>query len=315
MKNKSFAAFAAAGFYATVFALNTPAHAADVTIYKSPAVSETNLRIELATGLSAEKHHDSDLAALASASLATPIDERFGFQFDLLGQHNSGRGFGGAEMQFFARDPSSYLFGITVGGSIEKAAALGFAGPMAEFYKDKFTLEAEGGLLFSHLHGIGNTHGYYVSLDLGYYATDDLRLTAGVKSMAGLESGHLGFEWQLPQDKFDLPLSLTGDVEVNEHKTATATLGVKLYLHNEDNRTLITRHRKDIVKIRNFDASGFLAKARSQKLAAAAKSCPVTAKTCDAHAAAMSTGHATFTASFEAASCVCVIVPPKFNEF
>jgi hypothetical protein len=85
---------------------------------------------------------------------------------------------------------------------------------------------------------------------VGFYATDNFRLTAGASSIAGFNAGHVGAEWLL-QDT-GLPISLKTNAQFGEDHYYNITAGISIYFGGED-KSLIRRHREDDPRNRVLD--------------------------------------------------------------
>lgn len=68
--------------------------------------------------------------------------------------------------------------------------------------------------------------------------------------MLGYESLSLGAEYQLTS--LDLPMSLTADARFGEDGAITAMSGLRFHVGGEP-KSLIHRHREDLVRDRGFD--------------------------------------------------------------
>jgi hypothetical protein len=230
--------------------------AADVEIQdaiSNAAVSAPNGKIELGGGWSDIDVIGSDEELYGAASISLPVGESFGFQGDLnVGRSFGETGFGGAG-HLFTRDPNSYLFGAIGGYSDLGPASALFGGAEAEFYLNNVSVELAGGIMNIDPDTGGSVNRMFAMADLGLYATDNLRLSIGARSVAKFESANIGAEWM-----FDgMPLSLKANGSVGEDGYKAATVGLSFYFGgNDSNKSLIRRHREDDPRNRALDIFG-----------------------------------------------------------
>ena len=221
-----------------------------------PAVSAPNGKFELYGGFT----NPGNAAFRAAGSVSLPVGHSYGVQIDAAVQ-GSGAGFlyGGA-MHGFTRDPDSYLLGLTGAVVRGPSGILGIVGVEGELYLDRVSLEGWAGIgglnyddpLLTDLTGI------FVFADAAYYLTDDFRLSIGGTHLLGVNSLHLGAEYQVRD--FQMPFSLTGDVRVAHTGAYSVMGGIKGYF-GEPGKSLIDRHRQDDPPNRAlslFSASGSL---------------------------------------------------------
>jgi hypothetical protein len=207
-----------------------------------PAVSDINGKIEFYGGFT----NPGPLSFRALGSLSIPVGNDFGVQLD-GGIHvsPSGNAFGGA-IHAFTRDPSSHLIGVTGAVVRGPAGILGVVGVEGEAYLDRVSIEAwagVGGLNYDDPM-LADLVGPFAIVDVGYYATDDWRLTAGASYLLGEAGIHLGSEYLLRN--FDWPVSLTADFRATNSGAYSIMGGVKGYFGGDDsNKSLIDRHRQD----------------------------------------------------------------------
>jgi hypothetical protein len=206
-----------------------------------PAVSGPNGKYEIYLGPT----NPGPLSFRAAGSFSLPVGDRFGLQFDGAVQ-GSGAGtlFGGA-VHAFTRDPNSYLLGLTGAVVRGPAGTLGVIGVEGELYLDRVSLEAwagVGGLNYDDP-ALADLTGLFAFADAGYYVTDDFRLTLGATHLLGINSLHLGAEYQVRD--FQVPFSITGDVRVAHTGAYTVMAGIKGYFGGDPAKSLIARHRQD----------------------------------------------------------------------
>jgi hypothetical protein len=217
---------------------------------QEPAVSSVNGKIELGGGVSSK----TGGAYRIGGSVAAPLGDAFGIQGDLSLQNLGGLSGAGA-IHLFTRDPESYLLGATAGVVRSGTATLSALGPEAELYLGRFSIEAWAGVAnldYDALAAVDKT-GIFAMADIGFYATDDLRLSVGGSSVLGYEALNLGLEYQVIS--FETPLSVTADARFGEDGNITAMAGLKFYFGAGD-KPLIDRHRQDDPPDRGMDLFG-----------------------------------------------------------
>jgi hypothetical protein len=216
-----------------------------------PAVSGLNGKVEFGVGFVDLDGLDSDEVFRGGASLSFPVGDMFGIQADIaVVDAFSETGVGGT-LHAFTRDPSSYLLGGIVGFADFGSADSLYAGPEAELYLDNISIEAVAGVM--DLGGSASGTEFFAIGDLALYATDNLRLSVGVRSVANFESGHAGLEWFMSD--IGLPASFTLDGRLGEDGFSSVTAGFSVYFGGED-KSLIRRHREDDPKNRSVDIFG-----------------------------------------------------------
>lgn len=176
-------------------------------------------------------------------SLALPLGDQWGLQGDVT---LSTGGFGSsAAVHLFTRDPDTQLLGATFGFASLPGATVFAAGPEAEFYYGRFSMEAWGGIAHTNYSdpATPDRTGAFAFGDLAYYPDDDWRLDAGLSWLAGNLSAHAGSEYLLRD--FPQPTALTFDARLSSDGSFGATAGVKIYLSGDDGKSLIARHRQD----------------------------------------------------------------------
>lgn len=229
------------------------AFAADIMDSPLPAVSAVNGKVEFGGGFADLQNTDSDPLFYGAGTLSIPLGTTFGFQADVAATHMFGDTGIGTTGHLFTRDPNSYLLGVIGGfGDAGDANAL-WAGGEAELYMNNISFELAGGYMNVDPNGAPSKDKAFVMGDLGFYATDNFRLSLGASSVAGFESVHGGFEYLLA----DMPLSLKADLRVGEDNFVAAKAGLSFYFGgNEANKSLIRRHREDDPRNRVLDIFG-----------------------------------------------------------
>jgi hypothetical protein len=152
---------------ATLFGLGTAAGVA-----ADPAVNQSNLKF---TGLGGQVSGDQSWTGVVA--LTSPIGQEWGLQLEGgVSDVNSDTQVGAAA-HLFTRDPDSHLLGVFVAHTSENDFNLDATriGAEAEIYLQQVTVLAKAGYQFSE--DIGDTA--FANLDVRWYATDNLALTAG----------------------------------------------------------------------------------------------------------------------------------------
>lgn len=235
------------------------AQAADLLLSPEPiaqqdvplAVSAVNGKLELDLG-----SLNATGAFRAAGSLSIPVGDRFGIQGDLMVTTSGATGtvFAGA-IHAFTRDPSSYLLGVTAAAVVAPGATLAGVGVEGELYLDRVSLEGWAGLAGVHYNSPppGDATGLFAFGDIAYYPTDDWRLVAGGSYVLGQSALHVGTEYLL-RDQVSMPLSISADARISGSGNYVATIGLKGYFGgNDDNKSLIDRHRQDDPRNRAVD--------------------------------------------------------------
>ena len=207
-----------------------------------PAVSGLNGKIEFDAG--ALSLPAPGFMARAAGTLTVPVGERFGLQADVSLSSAPGFIVSGA-VHAFMRDPASYLIGGTLGFVRSPGAMIVAAGPEAELYLDRWTLEAWGGLAVATPTapaGPARTRPFAM-VGLGYYITDNWRFSLGASSLDGYTAVQVGSEYLF--DNFDLPVALTSELRVGQDGAVRGMIGLRGYLGANPSKSLIARHRED----------------------------------------------------------------------
>lgn len=227
--------------------------AADFGKTSLPAVSAVNGKIEAGGGFVDLDDYSSDELFYGAASLSIPLGESFGAQVDVnVGHAFDETGAGGA-LHLFTRDPHSYLAGLVGGYGDVGYAKYGWAGGEAELYLDRVSLEFAAGYLNVNPDSGSSDDEFFGFADAALYATDDLRLSVGVASVAKFETANIAAEYLFSS----MPVSLKLKGEVGEDGYAAATAGVSFYFGGDEaNKSLIRRHREDDPRNRALDIFG-----------------------------------------------------------
>jgi hypothetical protein len=204
-----------------------------------PAVSGPNGKLEFDAG--ALSLPTPTFVTRAAGTLTLPVGTSFGLQFDANIGVLPGFSSGGA-VHLFTRDPASYLIGGALGIIQMPGALVAAAGPEAELYFDRWTLEAWAGVSYAHPAATPDRLAPFVMTTLAYYPSEQLRLSIGLSSLDGYNALHLGTEYQFTTTP--MPLALLAAARIGQDGAILATLGLKAYLGPPD-KSLIRRHRED----------------------------------------------------------------------
>lgn len=225
-------------------AWGTSIHAADIESPAAlPAVSALNGKIELGAGWAEIDEFGEDELFRGGASLSLPVGDMFGLQADVGVVDVFGETAAGGNLHAFTRDPESHLLGAFGGFADVGNGDIWFAGPEAELYLENFSVEMVAGYMKVDLDGESASDEFFAVGDIGFYATENLRLTAGARSVAGFESGRLAMEW-LMTGAVGMPASFTLEGRAGEDGLASISAGFSLYFGPEE-KSLIRRHRED----------------------------------------------------------------------
>lgn len=251
----SFVKITAAFWLASVSAVSFAVAADTETNFGPRAVSAPNGKIEAGLGIIDFNNLSSDELVSGGAAISIPVGDDFGFQADFSAVNSYGTTAIVGTGHAFTRDPNSYLLGAIAGAADIGSVNAKFIGPEVELYLDNISLEAIGGYMNLDSAGTPSVDRMFVVGTMGYYATENLRLTLGASSVAKFESGRLGFEW-LASD-LGLPAALKGDLRFGEDNFVSAEVGLAFYFGgNEQGKSLKRRHREDDPAIRSFDIFG-----------------------------------------------------------
>lgn len=218
---------------------------------QGPAVSAANGKFEFDAG-ALNGPATGGFMFRAAGAFTFPVTDMFGIQADITATNDAGGlGFGGA-LHAFTRDPENYLLGATAGAYRVNGALLLAAGPEAELYLDRVSLEAWGGLagLTYDNPAIAGRAGAFLLADVGFYPTDDFRVSAGIGTVVGHNSLHLDAEYLFHNAK--LPFSVAADVRFGQDGSIAATIGLRGFIGGRD-KSLIARHRQDDPPSRGAD--------------------------------------------------------------
>ena len=157
----------------------------------------------------------------------------------------------GGVLHAFTRDPNSYLLGVTGGYFNGGDSNVWAAGPEAEFYAGRLSLEAWGGYAKINVNGFAATDQGFIFADAGYYPVDDLRLNIGATVLGDARFLRAGLDYQVSDG---ISTSLTGKIGDDQYVSVKA--GLTFYFGGEGNKSLIRRHREDDPRNRLVDFDG-----------------------------------------------------------
>lgn len=193
----------------------------------------------------------------AQGAISVPISQRFGFQADGFGMWTSGDLVAGGAGHLFWRDPSVGLLGVYGGGA--RNDLLDFytirAGIEGEAYLGPISIEAVLGWEGLEFDAGGDDDNIFALADLAFYATDDLRLSAGYRHWNDIHMAAFGAEYQLPMQWGGNGAALFAEGRVGENDYVAIWGGFRVYLGPEP-KTLIRRHREDDPRVRGEDQAG-----------------------------------------------------------
>lgn len=211
---------------------------------EGPAVASPNGKIDLSAGAG----KDGGIVRIGG-SLALPLGDAFGVQAD-LSLHNYDVLTGTGALHLFTRDPDNYLAGVTAGIVRTDVSTLSAIGVEGELYLDRVSIEGWAG--YARLDYVDpaaiDKDGVFALADVGYYATDDLRLSLGASYVLGYKSISVGLEYQFT----DTPFSTTLEARVGDDGDYSVMGGLRFAFGGEQ-KTLIERHRQDDPPDRGFD--------------------------------------------------------------
>ena len=239
--------------FAFALLMTLPAWSADVVAPDLCAVSGVNGKLAFEGGAWDANGFNNEELIQGVGSLSMPLGCMFGLQLDAgageFGDANS-VGVGG---HLFMRDPNSYLFGVhaTYEDWSFDAPALDVTswkvGAEGELYLGNISLEAWAGVEDTNR----TSTDFFGKFTAAIYATDDLRLSAGIRHASDFTSGVIGAEWQVP----DTPLSFTAEGQLGEDDFRSVAIGAKFYFGGTQ-KSLIDRHRQDDPEDGLFDFLG-----------------------------------------------------------
>lgn len=211
----------------------------------APAVSDLNGKLAVMGGYSDTDTQNEDLAGIVAGSLTTPLGHSFGFQADGAIGSDDGDFISGVGGHLFWRDPSQALVGAIAsfsrkdvsGGNDLEAIRLGAE---TEIYLDQFTVAARAGEQFGH----NVDDGFFGSVNVSWYATDDFRLRAGVSNDPIIDTTVDGDLEYRPGYEAIPGLAYFADTSFGDDSYVRAAIGVRFYF-GDPGKSLKERHRLD----------------------------------------------------------------------
>lgn len=238
----------------------------DVPIFEEgtkPAVSGINGKLDLGYNYidfnNVPGYFD---APYAIGTISFPVGHSFGVQIDAGYARYSSSVFagslsiGGGAVHAFWRNPDVALAGIyahyvdlSVAGV---SAGIWRLGAEAEIYLDRVSIEAFAGADLLNA-PIGNQEFFMGDIYAAFYATDNIRLQAGVVHSFNNTVARIGGEAMLPFGANNVSLYANGSFGSG---IDSVHAGLRIYF-GESGKSLIDRHRQDDPKTRLTDFFGF----------------------------------------------------------
>jgi len=226
------------GVLAAVLGLNVAG--AGVAMADGPAVSASNAKASVNIGAISGEFAGGVEGSFAAAPLADY--SRFGVQADAILGAACGDANWGLGGHAFWRDPDQGMVGVMASFSGLDGNQAGRIGVEGEIYLGDFSVLARGGYLFGDSMV---SSGGFGRLDLRWYATDDLAVTAGGEVVAGDGVGRGRVEYQPGFAGFE-GLSIFADAGGGSNNYYEVLAGVRFYFG--ETKSLKDRHRKDSVE-------------------------------------------------------------------
>ncbi|MEM8688704.1 MAG: hypothetical protein AAGF81_15335 [Pseudomonadota bacterium] len=232
-----------AGGMVCAVVLSVPALAADEgSLPHACAVSTFNGKFEGAGGYFEDDGSGADGRGHGALSFTMPLGCELGFQLDTAFGTLGGREAGGVGAHLFTRDPSRYLFGayasysaidnFTTTNDIFRVGAEG------EFYLEQFSFEGVAGYEDADF----GSKDWFGQFTAAFYATDNVRVSAGYRHFLSVDAGVASVEWQ-PQG-LGVPVSLFVEGQVGSNSYASVFGGFRFHFGAGD-KSLKRRHRED----------------------------------------------------------------------
>lgn len=239
---KRLAPFAGGMACAVVFSVPALAVNDDYTPSTACAVSALNGKFEGAGGYFEDNGSSPDGRGHGALSLTMPLGCELGFQLDGAFGTLGGQEAGGVGVHLFTRDPARYLFGAFASYSAIDNFTLTNdifrVGGEGEFYLGQFSFE---GLVGYEDADIGSDD-WFGQFTAAFYATDNIRLSAGYRHFLSTDAGIASIEWQ--PDGLGLPVSLFVEGQVGSNDYASVFGGFRFHFGAGD-KSLKRRHRED----------------------------------------------------------------------
>ena len=215
-----------------------------------PAVSGPNGKLSVEGGSSVD-----DGEGVATGSFAMPLAPWLGLQADGAVGTFDDEILGGGALHLFTRDPSSCLLGVYGSYHTWDQINIWRAALEGELYVGRVTLEGLGGYetldapeLVDGLNvlTIDDNH-FFGQADAAYYITDDFKLNIGYRYINEASFGAAGAEYLIRG--FEVPMSLFARGDFGDENITNVTGGLRIYLSDDPQRSLIDRHRRDDPKV------------------------------------------------------------------
>ena len=212
-----------------------------------PAVSGPNGKFAVEGGGGADEGE-----GIATGSFALPIGHDFGMQADGVVGSFDDELLGGGALHLFTRDPSRYLFGVYGSYHTWDRINIWRAALEGELYIGPVTLEGIAGYesldvpSFANGPSLDDNH-LFGQADAGYYITDDFKIYAGYRYINERSFGAAGTEYLIRG--LEVPVALFARGDFGDEFVQNITGGVRIYLSDDPDKSLIDRHRKDDPKV------------------------------------------------------------------
>jgi len=211
-----------------------------------PAVSGPNGKVSVEGG-----SFDDEGAGIALGSFALPLGHSFGAQADGAIGTIDGETMGGGGLHLFTRDPSSYLLGVYGSYHTWDSIDIWRLAGEAEAYLGRFTLSGLAGYESVDVPSLSDglevltpdDKHFFGQFDASYYVTDDFKVSAGYRYLNEASFGSAGAEYLFRG--YEVPMSLFARGYYGDGDYTSITGGLKIYLSDDPQRSLIDRNRRD----------------------------------------------------------------------
>lgn len=211
-----------------------------------PAVSGLNGKLSLEGG-----RWDDEAGGVALGSLAMPVGPRLGFQLDGTLGLMADDVLGGVGAHFFTRNPERYLLGVFSSYHTWNSVGIWRVAAEGELYVNRFSISGLAGFegvdtpdMIRGLEVIdADKSGFFGHVDLGFYLTDNFKLSGGYRFQDDVSFAGAGVEYLLRTSGAPISLFARGNFGNADHTSFTG--GFKIYLGSGPDKSLIDRHRKD----------------------------------------------------------------------
>lgn len=214
--------------------------------FAGPAVDGVNTKFSFEGG-----DYDNNEEFTALGSLTTPLGSKYGLQIDALLGERFDETFAGGGIHLFHRDPARYLIGLYVSGHHLDPVTVWRAALEFELYFNDFSLEGIGGIEsidFPALSGglpviTDSDEHFFTEMNLGYYLTDNFRLTAGYRYENEESFAMAGAEYAINTSLGSYSLYARGQFGEDDFEKITG--GIRWYFGPDNSKSLKRRHRED----------------------------------------------------------------------